>query len=565
MYNFSQVYSYLKKLFYAFQNNRLQIFFLFFFFLLISLLDLIGLSLLPIFFSEIFSFSDELNYIPFNIDIYFNNKFLIYFLFIALILRTIIAIFSNYLIISIVNIKANHIRVKLFYSYFNIQSFYNSKKKLSDKILNIEKYVDDYMVSLNSLFRILNDLVISLVILIFLFFQNFYVTFFSTIFFALLLLVYFKFFIKRNIKYGIKKNISLSKLITLTKNVFENINEVKSYFLKKYFTSIFSNHSLSIKSLNIKSTMITTSPKYIFESIFLFSLILMFITFIILNIDLKTFFPFLIMVLYAATKIIPMINQFVASLSNILNRSNSLDLIYKELILSNENKFDDELSENFDYDEIILRNINYENSDGIIFNNAQFSFKKNQVIGLFGPSGSGKTTLIDILLGYVKLDKIDFIITKDNHEVSINDINNISSFTSNNSLFVNSTIFENITFSKIDKFKLEKVNSIMEIVEFRNYVDNLPNKLLDIIDEDAKNYSEGQKQRIAVARSLFFNKKIIIFDEALSLLDEISQKNIIKNIKKNLTDQTLIIISHNLELQKYCDVNYEIKNKKIIT
>jgi len=564
MYKVLKFNLFLKKLFYAFKNNKFQIFFLFFLFLLISLLDLIGLSLLPIFFSEIFTISDELNYLPFNIDFKLNNNFFIYFLFIALILRTIIAIFSNYVIIRTVNSKANYIRATLFHGYFTFNVVDNTKNKLSDKILNIEKYVDDYMTILNSFFRISNDVVISVVILIFLFIQNFYITFFSTIFFIIILLFYYKLFLTKNILYGRKKNLSLSSLITIVTNVFQNIKEVKSYFLKNYFTNTFSKHSSNIKSLNIKSTMITTSPKYIFESIILFSLFIMFIIFYILNIDVVTFIPFIIMIMYAATKILPMVNQFIASSSNILNRLNSLDLIYNDLIFNEKINSNKQSIKYFNFDDITLKKINYKNSDGIIFDNCEFSFKKNQVIGLFGPSGSGKTTLIDILLGYIELDNIDLTINQNNKQISFDDINNISSYTSSKPLLINSTIFDNITFGKIDTSKHEEINSILEIVEFKNYINSLSNKLFANVEENGKNFSDGQKQRIAIARSLFFNKKIIILDEALSLLDEISQHNIIKNIKKNLINQSLIIISHNLEIKKYCDINYEIKNKKII-
>jgi len=527
-------------------------------------LDLIGLSLLPLFFNEIFTISDELNYLPFDIDFKLNNNFFIYFLFIALILRTIIAIFSNYVIISTVNSKAHYIRVTLFQGYFTFNVVDNTKNKLSDKILNIEKYVDDYMTILNSFFRISNDVVISVVILIFLFIQNFYITFFSTIFFIIILLFYYKLFLTKNILYGRKKNLSLSSLITIVTNVFQNIKEVKSYFLKNYFTNTFSKHSSNIKSLNIKSTMITTSPKYIFESIILFSLFIMFIIFYILNIDVVTFIPFIIMIMYAATKILPMVNQFIASSSNILNRLNSLDLIYNDLIFNEKINSNKQSIKYFNFDDITLKKINYKNSDGIIFDNCEFSFKKNQVIGLFGPSGSGKTTLIDILLGYIELDNIDLTINQNNKQISFDDINNISSYTSSKPLLINSTIFDNITFGKIDTSKHEEINSILEIVEFKNYINSLSNKLFANVEENGKNFSDGQKQRIAIARSLFFNKKIIILDEALSLLDEISQHNIIKNIKKNLINQSLIIISHNLEIKKYCDINYEIKNKKII-
>ena len=84
------------------------------------------------------------------------------------------------------------------------------------------------------------------------------------------------------------------------------------------------------------------------------------------------------------------------------------------------------------------------------------------------------------------------------------------------------------------------------------------------ISEGGKNISGGQIQRLAIARSIYLKKQILILDEATNALDEMTEKNIIKFILSLKSELTVIIISHNKENLLHCDKVFEIKNKKVI-
>ena len=109
----------------------------------------------------------------------------------------------------------------------------------------------------------------------------------------------------------------------------------------------------------------------------------------------------------------------------------------------------------------------------------------------------------------------------------------------------------------------ERVTKLIDVVNLRLFLQNSKNSLDTIIGEDGSTISGGQKQRIGIARALFKNPKILILDEATSGIDDIMEKNILKNIKDNFKDITIILASHKKSTLENCDEIYLIENKKI--
>ena len=131
------------------------------------------------------------------------------------------------------------------------------------------------------------------------------------------------------------------------------------------------------------------------------------------------------------------------------------------------------------------------------------------------------------------------------------------------SFYFNSTIIENIAFGE-KKFKIEsdKIDKIFEIVGINeeNFGKNFKTRLLG---ENGSNFSGGQLQRISIARSLYYEPKILILDEATSQIDKNSEEKMLSNIIENYKELTLITASHNFSsIIKILDL-YEIKDFKL--
>ena len=118
-----------------------------------------------------------------------------------------------------------------------------------------------------------------------------------------------------------------------------------------------------------------------------------------------------------------------------------------------------------------------------------------------------------------------------------------------NIFLLDDTILNNILIDKIkDQNSLNYIEKIIKICDLSEFINSLPNGLNTRVGEKGVNLSGGQKQKIGIARCLFANKEIIIFDEATNSMDAISEKKIIKNIIDNYNNKTLILISHNYSI-----------------
>ena len=142
-------------------------------------------------------------------------------------------------------------------------------------------------------------------------------------------------------------------------------------------------------------------------------------------------------------------------------------------------------------------------------------------------------------------------------------MNNIA-YVSQRVYLFNSSIRNNITFkSDSDEIDEKKFNDIIKFVELDNLINQKKEKEFFSVGEFGGNVSGGQRQKIGIARALFSNRSILIFDESTNSLDSKSE-NLITEKLINLNDKTIIFITHSEQLAKNFNFVYKFKNKKLI-
>lgn len=211
----------------------------------------------------------------------------------------------------------------------------------------------------------------------------------------------------------------------------------------------------------------------------------------------------------------------------------------------------------FDSD-IVFSNVNFSYpQEKFSLNNINFKIKKGDFIGIVGLSGCGKTTLFNLICGFLKPQSGEIFI--DGNKLDENNLkswqNKIAILTQDFSLPF-SKMEENIAFEP-DFDNKSEINNIIKILDELELNEEFKN------NKNTQDLSLGQKHRIALARTLYFDRKIIMLDEATSSLDVVNEENIVQKIENLKGKKTIIAIAHRLKTLKNCTKIIYMKEGKI--
>jgi len=199
-------------------------------------------------------------------------------------------------------------------------------------------------------------------------------------------------------------------------------------------------------------------------------------------------------------------------------------------------------------------NFKYNKDQDLILKNISIDIKKNEIIGLMGKSGSGKTTLINLILGLLKKQSGEYYLKK----------KAIISYVPQDIYILDSSLKENIAFG-IEK-NLINEQKISECIERSQLKELINNKNLGedtTTGEKGSKFSGGERQRVGIARALYNNSSLLIFDEATNALDTQTENEIIKTLLGLKNKLSIIIVSHHLSSLKICDKIYYLNEGKI--
>ena len=212
-----------------------------------------------------------------------------------------------------------------------------------------------------------------------------------------------------------------------------------------------------------------------------------------------------------------------------------------------------------------IRNVSFSYEKQNILNHLNLSVKSGDIVGVIGPSGAGKTTLIRLLLSLVKPNEgqVSYMDEYGNREEAQPASRRFISYVPQGNTLLSGTIEMNLRVGKEDATEKELWEALT-LADAAAFVNSTENGLNTVLSEKAGGLSEGQAQRIAIARALLRNKPLLILDEATSALDENTEMRILSGISKNY-GKTVFIITHRKSMLKYCNKVIEVADNAHVT
>lgn len=203
----------------------------------------------------------------------------------------------------------------------------------------------------------------------------------------------------------------------------------------------------------------------------------------------------------------------------------------------------------------------YSDASDTVLKNVNINIKSGETIALVGPSGGGKTTMLRLLLGLLQADDGGIYVYSENtpnRKVLISDSTRmLCTYVAQENNIFSGTVASNLRIVN-QQATDEEIIEALKMADAWDFVSNLPNGIETVLGERAVNLSEGQRQRIAIARSLLRDAPILIMDEATSALDPETEKRVLKNIMTNNPRRICIMTTHRLSMLDYADYVYKI-------
>lgn len=328
----------------------------------------------------------------------------------------------------------------------------------------------------------------------------------------------------------------------------------------QYVNKLFCDRLKQFSECRRKASLIRTVTGRIAEFSLIVGIVAMIIIGLSANIPMDTLKMSLGIFAVAAYKIVPSVNRIVNCWMEYKRNSFAAEQI-EEAINDDTDKNTNDTSailpfkQAITFDRITFR---YAEDARTVIENFSLTIRKGETIGIKGTSGAGKSTLLNLLCGFFKPTNgeitIDGIrLTPDNRRQWQNNL----AYVSQDVFITDTTIAENIAFGKmpdeIDRHRLAKAINAASLSEF---ITTLPYGVDTVTGEGGCKLSGGQRQRIGIARALYRQAAILLFDEATSSLDSNTEADIMQAIKQLSAEHgelTIIIISHREHTLDFCD------------
>lgn len=550
---------------------------LFFIFLSTSILDVIGIGLVLAFLSLIVNFNQAIHHLPIAMQDFlnlFSAKSVIFFIGVGLIATFIFkgfwGIYSQRKLVYFISRCSLKLKMRLMHGYQYV-AYSILLQKNTAYSMNKMSLVDNFIS--NALFATLNGIASCLIIggiILCLLFIHPWITLFLSVMTGSVFWLYDVFVRNHIVRTGKTMSMCGGEINKSILQALGGLKEIRvlgqePFFLNKIkvFASAFSQAYSTYASLQL-------IPRYAVESAASIFLVVLVLSALFFDTTPLNMIPTLGVFAAACIRLLPNITQLIGQFSQLRGANYATNLLHHEVFELEKNISvglnDVNTLQRQPFVEFSLRAVSfsYQNARHSALDNVSLSIFRGQSIGFVGESGAGKSTLVSIILGLLSPHAGEILVDQLAIQHPRLWLNNFA-YIPQSIFLLDDTLKHNIALGvENSEINNDKLNKAIEMAQLSTVVSELSDGVETVVGENGVRLSGGQRQRVALARAFYFDREVIIMDEATSSLDNETEHEVIHAIKRLHGIKTLIVIAHRFSTIQHCDVIYKLEKGKIV-
>ena len=380
---------------------------------------------------------------------------------------------------------------------------------------------------------------------------------------APIMLLMSKFLISKQREYARKVKEMNSDMMTFEVETFYNFDTIKSFGISSLYGKKMREWQRKYKDVSLEYNMFTIKTG-IFMSIM--GMIVQYAAFGYCLFRLWTHditYGTMTLFLQQRGNLNSAFNNVISIIPNFLNSSISahrireLAQLPKEVHIAESSKLDALAEHGF---EVRMRDVDFSYVEGTrVITKSSFQACPGEIVALVGPSGEGKTTMIRLILGLIRPEAGQAVIRGlDGSEVEMNvETRHLFAYVPQGNTILSGTIAENMRMVKEDATD-EEIIAALKVSCAWDFVGKMPETINSNIGERGRGFSEGQAQRIAIARAVLRDAPILLLDEATSALDVTTERQVLRNIISQRPNKTCIVTTHRPSVLNMCQRVYRV-------
>lgn len=377
-----------------------------------------------------------------------------------------------------------------------------------------------------------------------------------------------RFVIKKQREYSKKVREMSSQLMTFEVETFYNFDTIKSFGVAPYYSKKMRWWQQKYKDISLKYNMFSIKTN-IFLSIL--GMLVQFVAFGYCLFRLWTHdisYGTMTLFLQQRSNLSGAFNNVISIIPSFLNSSVSAHRIRelvelpKEVHIPESNELDRYADQGFT---VQMEEVNFSYVEGKrVITDSSFQACPGEIIALVGPSGEGKTTMIRLILGLIRPEQGKVVIrTSGGIEIKMNaETRHLFAYVPQGNTILSGTIAENMRIVKEDASDEEIIEALKTACAWE-FVEKMPDTINAKIGERGRGFSEGQAQRIAIARAILRDAPILLLDEATSALDVTTERKVLRNIIQQNPTKVCIVTTHRPSVLNMCQRVYRVMETQV--